>query len=322
VALVLSAGAAFAEGASRAKTADDRWVPAFSFYSGAQVRNQEGRVSGPLQVEVGVPERGDELAVFAFTGMSLELSTPKLFSASGPRFFAHVDASLSFDSDRPIAGEGNPGPIEYPVNTAGQTLELAPVTGMLGQGTSLHSEAKPLVLSAGAGLSFEFKALGRTLRIKPSLEYMWQETQASVEVGYLVSTQVVTGSSVCSRVAVPQVPPGVAQPCASAFLSTSKTKAFHSLGPGIEIEMDTGRVGPVMLALYASGQAYRLLGDGEIDLNASEPLFLPDGFNPLGTPPGSLPAGVQDPVDVMGSVDLDPWHYRFGVGLRFRWLPK
>ena len=53
VALVLSAGAAFAEGASRANTADDRWVPAFSFYSGAQVRNQEGRVSGPLQVEVG-----------------------------------------------------------------------------------------------------------------------------------------------------------------------------------------------------------------------------------------------------------------------------
>ena len=292
---------------------------------------------GPREEVLGTFLSGNERAVFAFVGMSLELSSPKLFTANGPRIFGHVDSALSFDSDRPIAGEGNPGPITYPTTPSGTPLDLAPVSGMLGQGTSLHSEAKPLVLSAGAGLSFEFEALGRTLRLKPSVEYLWQETSVTAEAGYLVSTQVVNGADLCSRAAndrlPPDFPPGP-EPCASAFLSASRTKAFHSLGPGLEIEMDAGRMGPVTFALYASGQAYRMLGSAEIDLDLSESLDIPAGFNPVyagGCPQtgscaivssGSLPAGTQDPVSLSGTVELEPWHYRFGVGLRFRWLPK
>jgi len=301
-----------AEDANAEGSGGARWVPAFSFFSGAQIRGYEGGISSPRDDPPGVPDQGDVTSVFAFVGFSAEIASPKL-GRRGPRLFAHVDSALSFDTEAAVAGEGSPGPIEYPDTGGGAVLTNSPETGLNGQGTSLDSEAKPLVVSAGAGLAFEFEALGRTLRLKPSIEWLWQETSVSTELGNVVSTQLQGGSPNCDQDVAP---------CATVFFGASKTKAFHSLGPGLEIEMDAGRVGPVMFALYASGQAYRVLGDGEIDISASAPLDIPAGFNPSGTPPGSLPPGVEDPVRLDSTFELDPWQYRFGVGLRFRWLPE
>ena len=45
---------------------------------------------------------------------------------------------------------------------------------------------------------------------------------------------------------------------------------MQSIGGGIELEMDTLRAGPFMIALFANGQAYRLLGDSDIRLFASD----------------------------------------------------
>ena len=321
VLIVVCAGGAPADDSAPGDSKHTRWVPAFSFFSGAQIRTYEGSVTDPKDVEPGVGVQGTERAVFAYVGASAEISSPKLLGARGPRVFVHVDSSLSFDSDRPIAGEGSPGPIEYPTTPSGLMVTTSPITGMLGQGSSLHAESKPLVVSAGTGLSFEFKALGRTLRLKPSVEWLWQETSVKTAAGYLVSTLEVNGTPLCSLDVIRNTTDSP-RPCATAFFGSSKTKAFHSLGPGLEIELDTGRVGPVAFALYASGQAYRVLGNREFNLDASAPLEIPAGFNPSGTPPGSLPPDAQDPVSISSTFEVDPWQYRFGVGLRFRWLPE
>ena len=62
--------------------------------------------------------------------------------------------------------------------------------------------------------------------------------------------------------------------------------------------MDTVRLGPFMLALFANGQAYRLLDDRNIDLSAT------DGTN-----------------TAVWNVRLDRDAYRGGVGMRFRFFP-
>lgn len=316
--LLVCPGAGLAETAQARASDAARWVPAFSFFSGAQIREYEGSVAQFDLDDPVAPDEGSASAVFAFVGFSAEVSSPKLAGERGPRIFAHVDASLSFDSNRAVAGEGSPGPIEYPVNGAGNPLANSPEVGMLGRGTSLRAQAEPLVVSAGAGFAFEFETLGRKLRLKPSVEWLWQETTTSAALGQVISTQVAFGSPFCSQTTINGVPGGP-QPCAGAFFGSSETKAFHSLGPGFEVEMDAARVGPIVLALYASGQAYRLLGNREINVTASGFLEIPEGFNP---PSGELPAGVENPVTMRSTFELDPWHYRFGVGLRFRWLPE
>ena len=82
-------------------------------------------------------------------------------------------------------------------------------------------------------------------------------------------------------------------------------KGYHSLGPGLELELDAGRAGPLMASVYTSGQAYHVLGDRE--------------FNVLGV--GEFDVGGGS-VEQLSTYELDPWQYRFAVGLRFRWMPE
>ena len=63
--------------------------------------------------------------------------------------------------------------------------------------------------------------------------------------------------------------------------------------------MDTVRLGPFVLAVFANGQAYRLLDDRNIDLSAPT-----DGTN-----------------TAEWDVKLDREIYRGSVGLRFRYFP-
>ena len=83
------------------------------------------------------------------------------------------------------------------------------------------------------------------------------------------------------------------------MLNGSGSKTFHGVGPGLEIEMDTRRAGPFLLALFVSGQAYKILGDREISFSAS---------NEYG-----------ETAD--WTYENHSWVYRGGVGLRFRFLP-
>ena len=87
-------------------------------------------------------------------------------------------------------------------------------------------------------------------------------------------------------------------------------------GPGLDLEMDTGRFGPLGTSLFLGARFYRILGNRKIELSDSQSFpqeFLADGVTP---------ADGLGPVETNARFrfEVDPWNYRVGIGLRFYWL--
>jgi hypothetical protein len=68
-----------------------------------------------------------------------------------------------------------------------------------------------------------------------------------------------------------------------------------------------------MLSVFVGGQAYRMLGDRDVNLMDSAMVDVPDD-NP------STPATQE--VSAKWEFHKHAWSYRGGLGLRFRWLPE
>ncbi len=289
----------------RARDETERWVPAFSFYSGVLLQNAEGAISStpltgphvPSSLELSCldgtttdrircPASGDDLMVTPFVAGSLELMTPGLTSVPGrPRLFVHGDAAASFAFTRDLAKEAVPGEFE-----AIESVSPAKESSVRGQGSELSAEVKPLLLSAGLGVAFTVDLWERRFRIKPSVEYLREEIE-------------VTG--VMHRaVQIRELPAPLPENYPDGFreiqLSGSDKRSFHGIGPGFELEADTMRAGPFMLTAYLAGQAYAFLGDLEMEFSEATE------FDETAT----------------WSFEKNRWGFRAGVGLRFRWVPE
>jgi hypothetical protein len=313
------------------KDETERWVPAFSIYSGVLVQGAQGTIdTGPILGTENTPDggvpgkcvpppnspdtkdhcnrqirptflvlqdeeipplesvttRGDDLMVTPFVGGSLELMTPGLTSLPGrPRLFVHGDAAASFAPTRDVAKEGSPDEFEVSPKVE-KPSELA----VEGQGSKTTVDIKPLLISAGAGVAFTVDARERRLRIKPSVEYLREE----IEVTGVVHRAMQTG--------IPPIPPPEDFPEGFRLieLSGGKKQVFHGVGPGLEIEADTARAGPLMLTLYLAGQAYAFLGDLEMEFSDTN----------------------EDGETATWRFEKNRWGFRAGVGLRFRWVPE
>jgi hypothetical protein len=268
---------------------DSRWIPGFSAFSGLLIQDRNASIESD---ERGLVE-GDSTAVLGFVGFSAELATPALHRVRGrPRLFVHADASILFDSQESVANQGSPGPLEE-MGPPSNPSQPPPVAAVTGQGSAVKVETQPLGLSAGAGVAFSLEAWQRTIRIKPSAEWQWQQDE-------------VTGQLGVAEAIVAPTPPNLPQcPCRTVLVEASTTQGFHSLGPGLEIEMDAARAGPFMLSLYTSGQAYHILGDRTVELTGT----------------GTFDDGNRN-VSFDAEYEREPWHFRIGVGLRFRWVPE
>jgi hypothetical protein len=139
----------------------------------------------------------------------------------------------------------------------------------------------------------------RTLRIKPSIEWLWQEDRVRARFGDAESEG--PNPLLCDPV------------CRTIFVDDSTTQGFHSLGPGLELEVDAARARDLLLTLYMSGRVYYVLGDREVDLRSTGTWLREDG----------LPTTRPDPTSTVEShYEREPWHYQFAIGLRFLWLPE
>jgi len=266
-----------------------RWIPGLSVMSGLQIQDREATIENAERGLVA----GDSTAVFGFIGLSAELATPALPRVPGrARLFVHGDASLTFDSLEAVASQGAPGPLEEkgpPTNPNAPP----PVAAVTGQGSAVKVRAQPLMLSAGAGVAFTLEVWQRVFRIKPSLEWQWQKEEVTSQLG------------VAESLVDPPGDPRATCPCRKVFVQSSTRRGFHSIGPGLEIEMDTARAGPFMLSLYTSGQAFHVLGDRTVELTGTR----------------AFDDGSRN-VSFVSSYERLPWHYRVGAGLRFRWVPR
>lgn len=250
-----------------------------------------------------------DLFVTPFVGLSIEMMTPGFQEVPGrPRLFLHHDASLAFSATRYLAKQGVPGPFVFPDPVPPGTAE-----GQVdGQGSATQGEVKTLTVSAGVGPAFTIDVWERRLRIKPSFEYFREEIEVTGVVRRVLQTD--SGRQVINnnQVVFPTIPdyPVVPTGFFPLVVQGSETKTFHGIGPGLEVELDTARAGPFMLSVFTAGQAYRMLGDRDIEIDASTTL--------------TDPAFTPNPQTVTAQFDFHKhaWTYRGGVGLRFRWLPE
>jgi hypothetical protein len=274
-----------------------------------------------------LPTSDDALFVTPFVGSSGELMTPGLQGVPGrPRLFARAGVAGAFAFERSVAKEGVPAGLKFPsptrVDPTDPNSPIAPpalppdselvLSGPLvtegqiqGIGSETTGTVQSVVGSAGFGAAFTVDVGERRLRIKPSVEWMREEIEVR---GKLIRAyQVDSGSLLNAAAGVVNVN-SVYLPI---DLRNSKTRPFNGIGPGLEIEMDAARTGPIVLSLFASGQAYKMLGDRDVELGAQTTIEA-DGTYIL----------TDQVVGADWDFHIHSWSYQGGVGLRFRWLPE
>ena len=374
--VLVASGAVVAEGV-RADGRDEteRWVPSLALTSGLLVQGGTGaaaatnvqsysyapyegdldepydptkpgcEVSGSPQVPrcpfllnaPPQPDISDSSSLLAPTvGADLELMTPGWTSMIGrPRFFAHAGIDVSFGFDYDLAKSGVPGEMDPPTDETNVTL-----AAVSGQGSKVTASIGQIAGRAGFGVAFTSEVWGRRLRIKPSVEWMW----SSVEVSGLMNR--------AYSITAPawQETGGGFSEFYLLSLEGKSEKNFHSLGPGLEFELDTVRMGPIVVALGISGAAYRVLGSRTVSFSSTQNIS--NAFTPSPVPSGPTPdfnctdpanpspqlppfcfpayvylekgpAGVFDgPVTATWSYEQDAWAYRGGIAVRFRYAPE
>ncbi|MBW1885039.1 MAG: hypothetical protein JRJ58_16015, partial [Deltaproteobacteria bacterium] len=218
---------------------------------------------------------------------------PDIPSPGRPRFFAHGDVAASFAQKYDLARDGKIEDFVFPSLFDADEIEI------LGQGSRGRAKVGTLVWSAGAGIAFTLDVFERRIRIKPSFEWMREKIKVSGDVRRLVRD---TPSGFR-----PNGDPifGTLDSFRQIILSESKTKVFHGIGPGLEIEVESRRAGPILVSTFIGGRIYRLMGDLDVDVHAS------NEFDD-GTPPETADFHYTN----------NRWVYLGFVGIRVRLAPE
>lgn len=264
----------------------DRWVPSFGAWGAMLVSDADGsilsNVRGASEPTPGSFETtGDDLFVDPVVGGTIELMTPGIRAIPGsPRFFVRGDVGADLGFTRSVAKEGSPGEFVFPPNQPNP-----PPSTITGQGSQLEAAVKPLVASAGAGIAFTLDVGERRLRFKPSVEYHWDEVEAS---GLVANVGGTAGNLEFVR------------------LQGSDEKSYHAIGPGLEVEMDVAQWGEIGMSLFLNGRGFKFLGDRDIEFTDPSGADCPGGPEPCAS----------------WRYERAAWGFHGGVGFRFRWAPR
>ena len=305
---------------------EGRWVPSLAITGGATIQKQHGSADSVLfeNINLATPPppvplqglvEGDDLVVSPFVGASLEVMTPAIPIPTRPRPFLSGEILPTFGSDREVAVKGDPGCIksERPEDPCASAIPIdAPLNHTFaedsanGQGSTTTTLVDTLVFGANLGVAFPAQLGKRQLRIKPSVGWINYEVGAE---GLVVDAECGPDPMNASSTACTPVQPttGAVIPgfLRETTLTANDSRRFNGIGPGLDIEMDVGRYGPLGVSLFLGGRAYRVLGDRKIAFSASET------FNDqLG-----MDRAVAD-----FEAEVDPWMYRANLGIRFLWL--
>ena len=309
---------------------ENRWVPSLAIIGGLLFQEHTGfsasvideAESGGVDPEpetLREPASGDDLAVGPFVGAELSLMSPALPVPTRPRFFIGAEVLPTFASTRSVTVDGDPGCIRGPeVDAVCASEEIADdeITrrppgfreeSANGTGSKTTSEFGTLAFGASLGVSFPFRIQGRQLRVKPSVAWLNYRVEATGLVSEVNCNPV-------GRCTPTQNSAGTVQPgnFREITMTGSDSQRFNGVGPAVDIEVDTGRFGPIGTSLFLGARFYRVLGDRTIqfgDQQSYGPLETP-GLEPL--PPAETAARWE--------VEVDPWLYRAQVGLRLQWL--
>lgn len=271
------------------------WIPSIGFSYGFLVDQAKGDVSsGGLRMSVDGPSD----LLDQMIGGSLELASPQLPIPGKPRIFVRGSALGLFGPARILAEEGFVGQLDVPLPAPRDRVVIViPGSVVGGQGSVVNAEIQPFAVAAGVGVSFTTKLGDRTLRIKPSFEYLREQIEVTGQVHHVLGERVVTGGA-------PSLDPaGDTVDDTTLFLtmlSGSEKRTFDSIGPGLQLELDIVRSGPVLMSISIEGAATRVLDDREIRFSASDPEGNTATFH----------------------FEKERWVYRAGVGIHVHFAPE
>ena len=300
--IAMLALAAVAQGEEAGPDEIEHWIPSLGLSIGIVRQSAEAFQQNNLRPPddliappgpfPGTPSSGDDSLIDPFSVLTAELMTPGFrVIPSSPRFFVHGEIGGAFGSAVSLAREGTPGAFELPPDPFAPTFPNPPrfVPGLAvgGQGTLTEIEINTLFGGAGAGVAFTFDLFGRKLRLKPSFEYLQNGVEVTGALQHVAGRRAIDNTGT------------IVEDYQFTSVNEEKKKTLHSVGGGLEVEMDTLRAGPFVVALFANGQAYTLLGDSDIKL------FATDGTN-----------------SARWEVTMDREIYRGSIGLRFRFFPE
>lgn len=307
--LVLVSAAASADTPEPGEGHGELWVPSFAITSGVFFQQQSASVdSTDLTNDEPLldPDNGRLWAVTAFLGLNLELLTPALDLPGKPRFFVNGEVLPSYGFSLDIAKDGNPTGIDRPLgiepndpNVNNCPFEFGCYAEAEVNGTGSKTTAQILwpAFAAHVGVSVPVELFGRQLHVKPSFGWLTQRIEMD-------------GRALRAIKPVRSLPD-----VREVTLQAGKTRSFHAVGPGVEIELDMGRKGPVWPSLYLEGHGYRVISDRTTRFRDEESLsgcldatFFCDQL----LPPATYEANWK--------VEQKAWIYRAGVGFRFRWV--
>lgn len=294
-----------------------RWVPSIAVISGVTVQDWKGSAAGSLRPgptisnpnpplrAVRPPVFGTNRDVTPFVGGNIELMSPVLPIPTGPRFFIGAEMFNLFGVDRRVAKERDPSILGNPLPLASQGQATFGDGAAFGQGTKVEVTIDSLAYGAHAGLAFPFEILGRSLRIKPA--FAWMRYRIKVQ-GLMVDAQcrpLFFGTGGC-------------EPNAGGFsrndpigirLESKTSKTFEGIGPGLDLELDAFRWGPLGASIFLSGRLYMILGNRQVVLRTP-----PQTFSDV--------LGTGDTASAIFTFSVSDTMYRAGGGLRFHWLGR
>jgi hypothetical protein len=271
------------------------------------------------------PAVGDDRAVSPYVGGAIELMTPVLLPHL--RVFGMVEFVPFFAPEREITQQGDADRLRGPdvgAVLAGEEdafhftdgspgTQVGPRPPGLGfgeietngQGMRGTVQVDQLAYGAKAGVAYEFEWRGRAIRIKPSIG--WLHYRLALK-GHLVHAECLPFqlTTLCtdtySTSGGPVVDDGEFR---EVILSGRDKGVFDAFGPGIDIELQTGRLGPIGTSLFLGIHAYYQPGDRDISLTKTET------YNDL----------IGNTTYVASwNTRVAPWIYRGGLGIRFQWL--
>lgn len=307
--LVLASAAASAEGPAPRAGHEGAWLPSFAITSGVFFQKQYASVdSFDLTNDERLldPDDGQSWAVSPYVGLNLELVTPSLGLPGSPRIFVNAEMLPTYGVSLDLARDGNPTQIDRPagIKEHNPPFLICPFefgcyteTEINGTGSKTTAEIEWPSFAAHVGVSFPVELFGRQLHVKPS--FGWMSERIKMDGKVLRSIKPVE--------TLPDV--------RDVELTAGKTRSFHAIGPGLEIELDIDRKGPFWPSLYFEGHGYRMLTGRTTHFRKEkyiagctvETVFCGDVL-----PPATYEANWE--------VEQKRWIYRAGVGFRFRWI--
>lgn len=247
---------------------------------------------------------GDDVDSTPFIGAALEILSPEIPLPGSPRFFAGGEVIRSVGLERKVAIEGDPGPITSPIPPAAAADTSFSEDGAIGNGSETVATIGDLGFGAFAGFAFPFEWLDRDFVIRPSVNWLRFEVDIEGFASDAECREFTVGVNTVTRcVTTTTSGPGFLR---ETTLRGSTTETFDAIGPGIDLEMEIGRVGQFVPSLFFGARFYKILGDRKIALSDG-----PDSFSDV--------VG-NDEARARFGFEVDPWIYRLGVGLRVTWL--